>query len=213
MNPDHSSAANSSVTDWIDSLKGGSPAAVGKIWHRFVERLVREADRRLRSLPRRAVDEEDIAQEAFEGFFRGVQAHRFSKLDDRNDLWQILIMLVDRRSTDQIRRVLGHNGNKLKELGGSVIDLAADRTEAGGRGQDFQAPAVTPASADELVALIRRSFPKLDDEQLLQITLDRASNYSVAEIADRHGMTLRTVERKLELIRHILEQTDAESKQ
>src|SRR5262245_52849568 len=107
MSRESPSRWRSSVTEWIECLKRGScNDAACKIWQRYVEQLVREADRRLKNMPRRCVDGEDIAQEAFEAFFRGVRENRFSKLDDRDDLWQLLIMLADRRAHDFMRREL-----------------------------------------------------------------------------------------------------------
>lgn len=206
MSHDPPSSARSSVTDWIESLKRGSDDATAKIWQRYVEQLVREADRRLKDLPRRAVDGEDIAQEAFDGFFRGVREDRFSKLEDRHDLWQLLVTLADRRATDRLRRELAARHGKGHIRGDSAIGPQPDRSGSGAPGFDnVVAPLVTPESAEALIWLIQRSFPELADEELQQIALDRAANYSVAEIAERHGLALRTTERKLELIREILE--------
>ena len=85
------------------------------------------------------------------------------------------------------------------------MEPAADRSVSGGAGLDnLAAPPVTPESADALIRMIQCSFPELADEELQRIALDRAANYSVEEIAERHGMGLRTVERKLELICRIL---------
>jgi len=170
--------------------------------------VVREADRRLKNLPRRAVDGEDIAQQAFAAFFRGVAANRFSQLEDRHDLWQVLVMLADRRANDHLRHELGpeHGGGRVR--GDSALERQGDRSGSGAAGFDnIAAPPVTSESADALIQLIQRTFPELADEELQQIVLDRAANYSVAEIAERRGIALRTTERKLELIRQILERS------
>ena len=79
-------------------LKAGHSDAAGKIWHRYVEQLVRHARRKLGRSPRRAVDEEDVVVSAFNGFLQGVDEGRFLKLDDREDLWQVLVMLTERRA-------------------------------------------------------------------------------------------------------------------
>ncbi|MSR58477.1 MAG: RNA polymerase subunit sigma-70 [Planctomycetaceae bacterium] len=213
MGHDSASSARSTVSDWLESLKRGSDDASLKIWQRYVEQLVREADRRLKNLPRRAVDGEDIAQEAFAGFFRGVAANQFSKLDDRHDLWQLLITLADRRAIDHMRRELGPERGAGRVRGGSALEPPANRSGSGPAGLDkHAAPPVTPESADALIRLIQRSFPELADEELQRIVLDRAANYSVAEIAQRHGITLRTTERKLDLIRQILERAAAKER-
>ena len=49
-------------------------------------------------------DEEDVALSAFKSFVRAVQEDRFLKLDDRDDLWQILVMLTLRKATILLRR-------------------------------------------------------------------------------------------------------------
>jgi len=203
----NSSSDGSSVTDWIDSLKRGSDDASRKIWQRYVEQLVRAADRHLKDMPRRMVDRDDIAQEAFTGFFRGVQENRFSKLEDRDDLWQLLIALADRRARDHMRRELGPQRGKGRTRGDSAMEQTGNRSASEMIGFDnVAAPPITPESSEELIRLIQLAFPELADEELQRIALDRISNYSIAEIARRHGIALRSAERKLKLIRQIIEQ-------
>jgi RNA polymerase sigma factor (sigma-70 family) len=200
------------VTEWIGELKNGRADASAKIWRRYVEELVREADRRLKNMPRRAVEGDDIAQEAFAAFFRGVERQRFSRLDDRRDLWQVLIMLADRRAKDQMRRELGPQRGLGRVRGDSVLEHAGDETASRAAGFDnLPAPLVTPESAESLVHLIQHAFPELGDEELQRIALDRAANYTMAEIAERHGISLRTAERKVELICRILKESAAEN--
>jgi len=198
-------ADHSSVTEWIGGLKRGSADACAKIWHRFVEQLVREADQRLKNMPRRAVADEDIAQEAFAAFFRGVEMRHFSQLQDRHDLWQVLIMLADRRAKDYMRRQLGPQRGLGQVRGDSVMERAKDQSASRAAGfNNLEAPPVTPDTAESLIQLIQSSFPELGDEELQSIALDRAANYTVAEIAERRGMSLRSAERKIELICRIL---------
>jgi DNA-directed RNA polymerase specialized sigma24 family protein len=159
-------------------------------------------------MPRRVIAEDDIAQEAFAAFFRGVEMQRFSQLEDRHDLWQVLIMLADRRAKDYMRRQLGRQRGMGQVRGDSVMKSAENQSASRAVGFDnLEAPPVTPASADSLIQLIQRSFPELQDEELQRIALDRAANYTVAEIAARRGMSLRTAERKIELICRILKES------
>ena len=97
--------SNHSITQYIEGLKQGDDEAAQKVWERFLERLIRLADQKLKSSPRKALNEEDVVQQAFVEFFRQVQEGRFPRLNDRNDLWQVLAMLVDRRAKDQIRKL------------------------------------------------------------------------------------------------------------
>ena len=75
-----------SVTYWIDRLKAGDPAAARKLWERYFHRLVSLARKKLQNTPRRAVDEEDVAQSAFASFWRRAQQGQFPQLEDRNEL-------------------------------------------------------------------------------------------------------------------------------
>ena len=204
---------NSTVSDWIGDLKQGDRSASLKIWQRYVEQLVREADRRLKNLPRRAVDAEDIVQEAFASFFSGVEAGRFSKLENRHDLWQLLVMLTDRRTTDHFRQHLGPQRGEGHVRGDSAMHSPAGQLDSEIAGFDrLAAPLVTPQSAEELIHLIERSFPALADKELQKIALDRAACYTMREIADRHGLSLRSAERKMELICDILKKAAEEDK-
>jgi hypothetical protein len=98
-----------SVTEWLHDLKAGSSNAAQKVWERYVEQVARVANRRLGGRPRRAADEQDIAQEAFASLFRCAKAGRFPRLDDRNDLWQVLVMLTD-RDQDSVRELAENEG-------------------------------------------------------------------------------------------------------
>ena len=207
MSQEFSQSSASSVTEWLHGLKAGSVEASGKIWLRYVEQLVRVAEQRLKNLPRRSLDGDDIAQEAFTGFFRGVRENSFLKLDDRCDLWQLLITLADRRATDALRRELAERRGEGQVRGDSVVSQDGDCSAVSEAGFDnIAGPPVTPDSADALILVIQRSFPELSDTELQEIALDRVSGYSTEEIAGRRGVALRTVERKLAIIRQVLEQ-------
>ena len=95
-----------SVTIWIHQLRAGNSLAAQKIWEAYYYRLVCLARGKLRTMPRRGADEEDIALSAFDSFFRGVERGRFPKLDDRDDLWQVLLLITERKAFD----LLAHRG-------------------------------------------------------------------------------------------------------
>ena len=89
MSPDDSG----SVTHWIGALRGGELDAAQPLWERYFARLVRLAQARLRTnrRPRAAEDEEDAALSAFDSFCRAATQGRFPRLDDRDDLWRLLV--------------------------------------------------------------------------------------------------------------------------
>ena len=83
--------SDESVSIWLAELKVGDEAAVQKLWDRYFARLVGVARRILQSTPRRAADEEDVALSAFKSFCLRAAEDKFPQLDDRDDLWKILM--------------------------------------------------------------------------------------------------------------------------
>ena len=77
-----------------DRLKQGDADAAQRLWERYFARLVQLAHNKLGSLPRGAADAEDVALSAFASFCQASEDSRFPRLNDRADLWQLLVMLT-----------------------------------------------------------------------------------------------------------------------
>ena len=86
--------SDESVSEWLGQLRDGDPAAAQKLWQRYFLRLVGLARTKLQGTPRRAADEEDVALSAFDSFCRGAEQGRFPQLSDRDNLWDLLVLLV-----------------------------------------------------------------------------------------------------------------------
>src|SRR4051812_13173864 len=91
-----------SVTIWIGALKTGGDIAAQELWTRYFETLVRVARGSLRNSSRAARDEEDIALSAFDSFFAAAARGRFPRLENRDDLWRILVTITRRKATDEV---------------------------------------------------------------------------------------------------------------
>ena len=194
-----------SVTQWIVSLKEQDDSAAQQLYERYIERLKACARRKLDGVARRVVDEEDIANIALNSVFQGIHKGRFHKLEDRDDLWQILLMLVDRKATDQKRRQGSQKRGSGQVRGESALDHS-DRQEAQARGiEQIANREPTPEYAAALVEEFQQRLQSLDDQELQEIAMLKMQGESNADIANRRGCTLRTVERKLALIRKIWE--------
>jgi DNA-directed RNA polymerase specialized sigma24 family protein len=187
-----------SVTRWVGGLKAGDPESTRQLWERYFADLVRLARSRLRDAPRAAADEEDAALSAFDSFCRGAGRGQFPRLDDREDLWRVLVTITARKAADLVRLE-----RRLKRGGGRVhpeADRAAAALESGGLGQ---APAGNPSP--ELAAMMaeecRRLFDLLPDESLRQVAALKLDGHTDREVADRLGCGLSTVERRLRTIR------------
>ena len=116
------SEEDGSITCWIDQLKAGDQAAAQPLWECYFQRLVRLARAKLPPALRAGADndEEDAALSAFKSFCQGAAQGRFPRLDDRHDLWQLLVTITARKASDQIERA-----RALKRGGGMLLDEAA----------------------------------------------------------------------------------------
>ncbi len=190
-----------SVTHWIQGLKDGREDAAAALWQHYFQRLVHVSGRKLGAASRRVADEEDIAVTAFKSLCLGAAAGRFERLESRDDLWQILVALASRKAVDQIRRNVS-----LKRGGGTVrgdsIVMSADHDEPGGFeqfiGQD-PTPEVIACVEEQCQAMLAQ----LPDDTLRQLATLRLEGYSNEEIAEKTQLSLRSVERKLGVIREV----------
>jgi hypothetical protein len=95
-----------SVTHWLGALRGGELDAAQPLWERYFARLVRLAQARLRTnrRPRAAEDEEDAALSAFDSFCPPRLRVASPRLDDRDDLWRLLVAIIERYAVGTSRR-------------------------------------------------------------------------------------------------------------
>ncbi len=93
-----------SVSQLLLDLKNGDHDAAQALWNRTVERIAAAARKRLAALGVRGLDEDDVAVDVFASLCLGAGQGRFPRLDDRNDLWQVLMMLTRQKVVDQRRR-------------------------------------------------------------------------------------------------------------
>ena len=193
--------ASASVTCWIDQLKGGDREAVQRLWERYYERLVGEARRWLKRAPAGpAADEEDVAQGAFASFCRRAAEGRFPRLYDRNDLWQLLVVIAFRKTCNQIVHERRRQPRHGRVLHASALAAGPEGDEsalfADMIGQE-PSPAMVAQTAEEC----RRLLTELEDEQLRQVALWKMEGFTNEEVAAQLGRGVATVERKLALIR------------
>lgn len=92
------------VSRWIHELTDGDAEAAQRLWQHYCDRLIRLASRRLGNAHRAVADEEDVALSAFNSFLRGAAAGRFPRLEDRDDLWRLLVTITARKALAQRRR-------------------------------------------------------------------------------------------------------------
>jgi DNA-directed RNA polymerase specialized sigma24 family protein len=189
------------VTHWLDLLKAGNRAAVLPLWERYFRLLVGRARSALRGASRRVADEEDIALSAFDSFCRGAEQGRFPRLEDRDDLWRLLLTITARKAGHQIRADLAarRGGGKLV----AEADLGPDDTEEDELLARVMGSEPTPELAAQMSEEYRRLLERLGDDELRSIAVWQMEGYTVDEIAVRLGRSARTVARKLQVIRNV----------
>jgi DNA-directed RNA polymerase specialized sigma24 family protein len=191
-----------SVTHRLGRLKAGDRCAAQQLWERYFQRLVGLARTRLRAAPRRAADEEDVALSAFDSFCRGAEQGRFPRLDDRDDLWQLLVVLTTRKASNLARdeRRQRRGAGKVR----NISALARGEAESGDwpRG-NVVSREPDPEFAAEVAELCRRLLERLRNPALQEIALWKMEGGTNEEIAAKLGRSVGTVERKLRLIRQL----------
>jgi RNA polymerase sigma factor (sigma-70 family) len=190
-------SADGSVTRWLGQLQAGDPAAAQQLWERYFRRLVGLARKRLQGAPRRAADEEDVALSAFDSFCRGAEQGRFPRLDDRDDLWQVLVVLTVRKAANlaKYERTQKRDAGKARHVSALAEDEDATAfTELIGREPE-------PAFVAEVAEECRRLLEMLPDPDLRALAVWKMEGHTNEEIARLLGCSVPTVERKLRRIR------------
>jgi DNA-directed RNA polymerase specialized sigma24 family protein len=190
------------ITCWLSGLARGEDTAVEAIWRRYYHRLVRLARTKLAEGRRRMADEEDVALSAFHTFCRGAAADRFPRLEDKHDLWKLLVTITARKAAKLLRRERQQKRGSGGVRGESVFPAAGDRDKGFGIGEVLGSEP-TPELAASTAEQCERLLGLLPDDNLRQIALWKMEGYTNDEIAGKLRRSPRTVERKLERIREL----------
>jgi DNA-directed RNA polymerase specialized sigma24 family protein len=189
-----------SITKWIGELKAGDDEAARQIWQRYCQRLIELAHQNLRSSSRRVADEEDAVICAFHSFCRRARDGRFPDLQDRDDLWHLLVRITTRKALNQATFL-----QRQKRGGGNVRgDSAFEELNSNGQAEGIAAivsKEPTPELAATVAEEIQRLLDDLGNERLHQIACWKLEGYTHAEVGEKLNCSTRTVARKLDLIR------------
>jgi DNA-directed RNA polymerase specialized sigma24 family protein len=172
------------------------------LWQRYYSRLVALARNKLRNRCRVA-DEEDVALSAFAGFCRAVEQGRFPQLNDRDDLWKLLVVISMRKASDLVKREC-----RKKRGGGKVHAKSSLTPDAPGAEMELEqivGEEPTPDFVAEMAEECQRLLETLGNGELQAIAVWKMEGYTNEEIAAKLGYVTVTIERRLRLIRTIWE--------
>jgi DNA-directed RNA polymerase specialized sigma24 family protein len=168
----------------------GADEAARLLWERYFTQLVARARSRLQVAHCGARDEEDVALSAFKSVVLAIADGRFPDLNDRDDLWRLLVVVTARKAINHARaerREKRGGGHVVRDDGQLLAQIVAQEPS----------PEHAALMADEC----RRLLSALPDAQFRRIALLKMDGHSDRDVAAAMGLGLRTVERKLKIIR------------
>jgi len=188
-------ASDGSITHCIQLLKTGEGPAAQQLWERYFQRMVGLARARLGDSVRRAADEEDVALSAFDSFYRRTVRGQFPQLTDRDDLWQLLVVITVRKAIDLV------NHERRPTRGSGRVLVLSELAELSPEGILGAEP--TPELAAQIVDECARLYRRLGSDSLRAVARWKMEGYTNSEIAAKLGCVPQTVERKLHAIRQL----------
>jgi DNA-directed RNA polymerase specialized sigma24 family protein len=179
-----------SVTHWIRELQAGNHKAAQRLWEIYFHRLTALARAKLKNQSWGVADEEDVALSAFDSFCRRAEEGRFPQLLDRDDLWQVLVMITARKAADLAQQEC------RQKRGGKLTAPEVDMDHIIGSEPN---PEFAAQVADEC----RHLLTLLNSNELRSIAIWKMEGYTNSQIAEKLGYVTVTIERRLRLIRRL----------
>ena len=172
------------------------------LWERFFERLSEFADKKIYPRHRRIFDGEDIANSALFALVDGLRNERFTTVQNRDELWQILVLIASRKICNRGRHQDRGKRGSGKVRGGSFFE--------NGDGEHVAAFLKRGQSQDmgEFERICAELLETLPNDEYKQIALYRLAGYSNQDIANKMSCAKRTIERKLNAIRTVWFETN-----
>ena len=194
-----------SVSFWIAHLKNGNAEAAQKLWDAYFHRLTGLARTRIGSQYRRVTDEEDVALSVFDSLCRGATRGIYPKLTDRDNLWTLLVVMTSRKVCDYV------TAERAKKRGGGQVRAESDlknRSEQEAAALDLimsrePSPEMAASFAEEC-----ERFLNLLETDLRPLAIGKLEGFSNEELATQLNCGLRTIERRLNLIRKIWHESE-----
>jgi len=184
-----------SVSNWLSSIRAGDRAAVGNLWNRYFHRMMGLARLKLRNAQGGAADEEDVALSAFDSFCQGIELGQFPDLQNRDDLWRLLVCITVRKAINAVKLEAAQKrgGGELTHTDDEILQNLISREPS---------PVITAAMNEECLRLLDR----LQDDSLRRLALLKLDGHDNTVCAEHLNRTRVTVQRMLKLIQQTWQQ-------
>ena len=192
-------SAFGSVTRWIRDLEDGDSDALNALYKRYFEQLAAVAESRLSRHAGPIVDGEDVALTVLMRLSQNIMtSENKGKLPDRESLWLFMLAILHSIVVDLKRR------NYTWKRGKGSVHCLSDFTQCDEEGTSpIDVADKTPNH--EKLAMLRDSVDYLLNQKLKvdttrNVAMLKMEGYSHREIAEKIGMDIKTVSRKLKRI-------------
>lgn len=189
-----------SITVNLNKAKDGDADGLRELWNRYHRKLIYAARRKLGDIPKRVVDEEDVAIMAFHSFSEAVGGNRFPQLNDRDDLWQVLFLLVSRQAAHTKRDATRQKRGGGRVRGESGVRRKSDYASSDGFDQ-FEGPQELGEVATQMAELVESLTHDFKDPVLGELAALKLQGFTEDEIARKQKCSVSTVRRRLSAIR------------
>lgn len=177
--------------------RAGDQQAATELFHRYADRLVALAKKRLSAKLAQRVDAEDVVQSVYRSFFADVRDGRYD-VQRGGDLWQLLVTITLHKLHHQVTRGTAKKRTVERERSfGSEDSLF-------GMQAHIRAHDPSPVEAAALSELLESVLRDLDSRERRILEL-RLQGYNLEEIAAATHLSRRTVCRALDEVKQQLE--------
>lgn len=187
-----------SISRAIASLEGQDEVAAELIWNRYFRRLCEYCDVLIYQRHQKHISADEIASSAFLALFDGIKNRRFEQVRNRDELWQMLTLIAARKAINR-----GLAQDRQRRGGGKVRGSSAFDHRSIDNVTDYLQRELDPQEYLELEELSEQLLGALTIENLKTIAIWRMAGFSNDEMAKKLNCSVRTIERKLNLIREI----------
>lgn len=183
----------SSLSELLQRIESGDPAAEQMLWEGFHQKLLRHVqDRiRLRGIPPGLLDDEAVAVSVLESVFKCAKQGRLQGVQNWTEMSQLLFAMTNRKFVDHWRRATtqkAYPGVPIQSLLQTNLDI-----------QEKDLTGLALAFEEQLAGLMKL----LPDELHREIAVLKLAEYTLAEISVKINRAIPTVDRKWRTIRRI----------
>lgn len=185
---------NLPLTKLYHGAKDGDEDAASQLWKACYVRVVVQARKHLQGVSTRMANEEDVALAAIQNFLRAAKLGRFRDFKDRHDLWRLLFKITRDQAIDLRRLEARRNTRGESALISPVNPHGGAHDIPSGPSKDAFHTAISEMLEHHLELL---------NPELCEYAVAKLEGFTNQEIADQFGVSVSTVENKLQRIRQI----------